>query len=56
MHLYYFIVGGWLKSKFIQRVILKFFYCCWYICTYLTNEKTLEEEKNVVTVYGKPII
>lgn len=51
MHLYYFIVGGWLKSKFIQRVvILKFFYCCWYICIYLTNEKTLEE-KNVVTVY-----
>lgn len=48
--------GGGLKSKIIQRVILKFFYCCWYICTYLTNEKTLEEEKNVVTVYGKPII
>lgn len=29
MHLYYFIGGGGcLKSKIIQRVILKFFYCC----------------------------
>lgn len=34
MHLYYFILGGWLKSKIIQRVVLKFFYCCWYICIY----------------------